>query len=326
MSIRRMCAWVAGDNQQAIQLQCELPQVRPDEVIIQVAYSGMNRADLMQLAGQYPPPPGASKILGLEVSGVVQAVGADVDDIQIGDKVCALLSGGGYAEYVAVPAVQVLPVPAGMSLLAAAGICEVYATAWFNIYDIAAAQPNERILVHAAASGVGQAVLQLARAFGNPTFATAGSDSKLAQAQQLGASGLWNRRHGSFVDAVKAWGGADIILDPVAGEYLSWDQQVLNVDGRLIVIGLMGGRMGELDAGRLLMKRQRLIGSTLRSQPVSVKGRIMKALGEHVWHLFEQNKIAAMIDDVIPIAGVNEAFQRLRDNATQGKLVLDWHV
>lgn len=326
MSIRRMRAWVAGDNQQAVQLQCELPQVRPDEVIIQVAYSGMNRADLMQLAGQYPPPPGASKILGLEVSGVVQAVGADVDDIQIGDKVCALLSGGGYAEYVAVPAVQVLPVPAGMSLPAAAGICEVYATAWFNIYDIAAAQPNERILVHAAASGVGQAVLQLARAFGNPTFATAGSDSKLAQAQQLGASGLWNRRHGSFVDAVKAWGGADIILDPVAGEYLSWDQQVLNVDGRLIVIGLMGGRMGELDAGRLLMKRQRLIGSTLRSQPVSVKGRIMKALGEHVWHLFEQNKIAAMIDDVIPIAGVNEAFQRLRDNATQGKLVLDWHV
>lgn len=326
MSIRRMRAWVAGDNQQAVQLQCELPQVRPDEVIIQVAYSGMNRADLMQLAGQYPPPPGTSKILGLEVSGVVQAVGADVDDIQIGDKVCALLSGGGYAEYVAVPAVQVLPVPAGMSLLAAAGICEVYATAWFNIYDIAAAQPNERILVHAAASGVGQAVLQLARAFGNPTFATAGSDSKLAQAQQLGASGLWNRRHGSFVDAVKAWGGADIILDPVAGEYLSWDQQVLNVDGRLIVIGLMGGRMGELDAGRLLMKRQRLIGSTLRSQPVSVKGRIMKALGEHVWHLFEQNKIAAMIDDVIPIAGVNEAFQRLRDNATQGKLVLDWHV
>lgn len=326
MSIRRMRAWVAGDNQQAVQLQCELPQVRPDEVIIQVAYSGMNRADLMQLAGQYPPPPGASKILGLEVSGVVQAVGADVDDIQIGDKVCALLSGGGYAEYVAVPAVQVLPVPAGMSLLTAAGICEVYATAWFNIYDIAAAQPNERILVHAAASGVGQAVLQLARAFGNPTFATAGSDSKLAQAQQLGASGLWNRRHGSFVDAVKAWGGADIILDPVAGEYLSWDQQVLNVDGRLIVIGLMGGRTGELDAGRLLMKRQRLIGSTLRSQPVSVKGRIMKALGEHVWHLFEQNKIAAMIDDVIPIAGVNEAFQRLRDNATQGKLVLDWHV
>lgn len=326
MSIRRMRAWVAGDNQQAVQLQCELPQVRPDEVIIQVAYSGMNRADLMQLAGQYPPPPGASKILGLEVSGVVQAVGADVDDIQIGDKVCALLSGGGYAEYVAVPAVQVLPVPAGMSLLAAAGICEVYATAWFNIYDIAAAQPNERILVHAAASGVGQAVLQLARAFGNPTFATAGSDSKLAQAQQLGASGLWNRRHGSFVDAVKAWGGADIILDPVAGEYLSWDQQVLNVDGRLIVIGLMGGRTGELDAGRLLMKRQQLIGSTLRSQPVSVKGRIMKALGEHVWHLFEQNKIAAMIDDVIPIAGVNEAFQRLRDNATQGKLVLDWHV
>src|SRR5690606_39539498 len=137
------------------------------------------------LGRQYPPPAGATKILGLEVSGVVQAVGADVEDIQIGDKVCSLLSGGGYAEYVAVPAVQVLPVPAGMSLLAAAGICEVYATAWFNIYDIAAAQPNERILVHAAASGVGQAVLQLARAFGNPTSATAGRDGSLAPAHPL---------------------------------------------------------------------------------------------------------------------------------------------
>ena len=217
MPARQMLAWTAGDDQLAVQQQREIPQVRPDEVLIQVAYSGMNRSDLSQLAGHYPPPPGASDVLGLEVSGVVQAVGAEVSHIRVGDKVCALLTGGGYAQYVAVPAVQVLPVPAGMSLLAAAGICEVYATAWFNIYDIAAAQPGERILVHAAASGVGQAVLQLAKALGNPTFATAGSDEKLAQAQRLGASGTWNRRQGDFIQAVKAWGGADIILLPELG-------------------------------------------------------------------------------------------------------------
>lgn len=326
MSARQMLAWTAGDNQLTVQQQREIPQVRPDEVLIQVAYSGMNRADLSQLAGHYPPPPGASDVLGLEVSGVVQAVGAEVRDIRVGDKVCALLTGGGYAQYVAVPAVQVLSVPAGMSLLAAAGICEVYATAWFNIYDIAAAQPGERILVHAAASGVGQAVLQLAKALGNPTFATAGSDEKLAQAQRFGASGTWNRRQGDFIQAVKAWGGADIILDPVAGDYLSWNQHVLNPDGRLVVIGIMGGRMGELDGGRLLMKRQRIIGSTLRSQPVSVKGRIMSALQQHVWPLFEQHKITPVIDEVFPIDQVNDAFERLRDNNTQGKLVLDWRV
>lgn len=326
MSARQMLAWTAGDNQLTVQQQREIPQVRPDEVLIQVAYSGMNRADLSQLAGHYPPPPGASDVLGLEVSGVVQAVGAEVRDIRVGDKVCALLTGGGYAQYVAVPAVQVLSVPAGMSLLAAAGICEVYATAWFNIYDIAAAQPGERILVHAAASGVGQAVLQLAKALGNPTFATAGSDEKLAQAQRFGASGTWNRRQGDFIQAVKAWGGADIILDPVAGDYLSWNQHVLNPDGRLVVIGIMGGRMGELDGGRLLMKRQRIIGSTLRSQPVPVKGRIMSALQQHVWPLFEQHKITPVIDEVFPIDQVNDAFERLRDNNTQGKLVLDWRV
>lgn len=315
---------VAGEQQQVQWQHRPQPQVAADEILIKVAYSGMNRADLMQLAGHYPPPPGASDVLGLEVSGVVHVVGTNVGAFKVGDRVCALLSGGGYAEYVAVPAAQVLPVPAKMDLAQAAGICEVFATAWYNVYGLAAAQPGERILVHAAASGVGQALLQLARERGNPTFATAGSDEKLAQAQQLGAEKVWNRRNGSFVDAVKVWGGVDIILDPVAGDYVAWDQQVLNQDGRLIIIGLMGGREAQLDAGRLLMKRQRIIGSTLRSQPLQVKARIMAELYAHVWPLFEQARITPNIDEVIPVGEVEQAFQRLRDNATQGKLILVW--
>lgn len=315
---------VAGENQQVEWQHRARPDVEAHEVLIKVAYSGMNRADLMQLAGHYPPPPGASDVLGLEVSGIVHAVGTKVSSVKVGDKVCALLAGGGYAEFVAVPASQVLPVPNGMELAQAAGICEVFATAWYNVYDIAAAQPGEKVLVHAAASGVGQALLQLARERGNPTFATAGSAGKLVQAKQLGASASWNRRDGSFVDAVKAWGGADIILDPVAGDYLHWNQQVLNQDGRLIVIGLMGGRNAQIDAGRLLMKRQRIIGSTLRSQPLTVKAKIMADLYNHVWPLFEQQKVTANIDGIIPVGEVTEAFQRLRDNATQGKLILVW--
>src|SRR5690554_5858166 len=249
----KMQVLLAGPDQQVLWQHREVPTVAPDGVVIKVAYSGMNRADLMQLAGHYPPPKGASDVLGLEVSGVIVGVGDNVSAHHLGDKVCALLAGGGYAEYVAVPANQVLPLPSGMELAHAAGICEVFATAWLNIYTIAAAQPGERILVHAAASAVGQAVLQLASVFGNPTFATAGDDEKLALAQRLGAEQVWNRRQGDFIDAVNAWGGADIVLDPVAGDYIGWNQQMLNVDGRLVVIGLMGGRIAELDAGRLLM-------------------------------------------------------------------------
>lgn len=320
----QMRALTAGTDNTMLWQHRDLPKVQPNEVRIKVAYSGMNRADLMQLAGHYPPPPGASDVLGLEVSGVVHAVGAEVSAHQVGDKVCALLAGGGYAEYVSVPANQVLGIPKGMELAHAAGICEVFATAWFNIYDIAATQPGERILMHAAASGVGQAVLQLAKVFGNPVFATAGADEKLKLAQQLGAEQVWNRHNGSFVDAVKAWGGADVILDPVAGSYIGWNQEVLNQDGRLVVIGLMGGRVAELDAGRLLMKRQRIIGSTLRSQPNRVKARIMADLYTHVWPLFEQQQVRASIDDVLPIAHIEDAFKRLRENDTQGKLVLVW--
>lgn len=295
-----------------------------DEVVIAISHSGINRADLMQLAGHYPPPAGASDILGLEASGRVVAVGPAVSRLQVGDEVCALLAAGGYASHVLVSEQQVAKLPQGLSLEQGAAICEAYATAWFNLYEIAALQANERLVLHAGASSVGLAALQLAVQSGNPVFVTAGSDEKLQLCQQLGASGGWNRHQGSFVDAIKAWGGADVIIDPVAGDYLADDQQVLNVDGRIVVLGLMGGRSAQLDAGRLLMKRQRIQGSTLRNQPLTVKGRIMRSLEQHVWPLLSSGKCTARVEQVYPVADIAEALQQLKENRTMGKLVLAW--
>ncbi|WP_166268797.1 NAD(P)H-quinone oxidoreductase [Marinobacter caseinilyticus] len=300
----------------------DLPAPTEHEVVIDVAWAGMNRADLMQRAGAYPPPPGASTILGLEVSGHVAAVGASVTHLKAGDEVCALLTGGGYATQVVVPAAQVLPIPQGLSLQQAAALPEVFATAWLNLYVEAALEPGERVLLHAAASGVGTAVIQLAHIMGNPVFATAGSDDKLALCTQLGADAVWNRHNGSFVQAVKDWGGADMVLDPVGGDYISQDQQVLNQNGRIILIGLMGGREAKTDLGLLLMKRQRLIGSTLRSQPVRVKGEIMDALYEIVWPRLESGEIKPVIDRSWPIVDADEAMAYLQSNASTGKVLL----
>ncbi|MDX1704878.1 NAD(P)H-quinone oxidoreductase [Pseudidiomarina sp.] len=293
------------------------------ELTIEVAFAGMNRADLVQLAGHYPPPPGASKVLGLEVSGRVTATGGAVSRFKVGDEVCALLSGGGYASHVIVPEGQVNPVPEGMTLRDAAGICEVFATAWFNLYMLAKLTTAERLLLHAGASGVGQAALQLAAITGNPVFVTAGSDSKIALCKQLGAEAGWNRHQGSFVDAVQEWGGADVILDPVGGDYIGWDQQVLRADGRLILIGLMGGREAQLDLGRMLMKRQQIQGSTLRSQPVAVKAEIMAQLREHLWPHFESGRLTANIDKVIKLAELETGIKLMQENATQGKIILE---
>ncbi len=319
-----MRAIIASNEGLPLWEQHEQPEMAADEVRIKVAYSGMNRADLAQIGGVYPPPPGVTDVLGLEVSGTVIDVGAAVTNLAVGDEVCALLSGGGYAEQVVAPANQVLPIPQAMTLAEAAGICEVFATAWFNIYDIAAAQPHERILIHAGASAVGQAVLQLAKHFNNPTFVTVGSDDKLELCLQEGAEKGWNRYQGNFVEAVKEWGGADIILDPVGGDYFAWNQEVLNLDGRLIAIGLLGGRAASIDFGRLLMKRQRVIGSTLRSQPNAIKAKLMQALHEQLWPLFASNRLRANIDTVIPIENVEQALARMARNETQGKLILAW--
>ena len=303
--------------------ECEdYAELPADHVRIDVVWTAINRADLMQRAGVYPPPPGASNILGLEVSGRIAAVGDSVSGFEIGQEVCALLTGGGYATEVVVPAVQVLPVPKGYSLDQAAAIPEVFATAWLNLYQEAGLEPGERVLVHAGASGLGTAVIQLATAFGNPVFATAGDAAKLEACQQLGATGLWNRNDGSFVDAVKAWGCVDMVLDPVGGSYISEDQKVLNVDGRIVLIGLMGGRTAEVDLGVMLVKRHRLIGSTLRSRTVVDKGRVMQALHRHVWPLLSAGQIRPQIDSEWPITKVEDAMAYVADNQNTGKVLL----
>lgn len=293
-----------------------------NEVEIEVAYAGVNRADLMQKQGHYPPPPGASDILGLEVSGWVHAVGSGVHHLQIGQPVCALLTGGGYAPQVKVPAGQVLPAPASLSLAEAAAIPEAYATAWYNLFMLAQLQEGEKALLHAGASGVGSAAIQLCKAFGIRTFVTVGSDEKLAYCQALGAAQGWNRKQGSFVAAVKDFGGVDVILDPVGGSYLQDNQAVLNEQGRMVLIGLLGGRSGSLDCGRMLIKNQRIQGSTLRNKPVAVKTEIMQQLREHVWPLFKLQQLQAKLDKVFPISAQEQAHQYLQEDKNQGKVVL----
>lgn len=297
----------------------ELPT---DHVEIDVVWSAVNRADLAQRAGVYSPPPGASEILGLEVSGRIAAVGEGVTEFKPGDEVCALLTGGGYATKVVVPAVQVLPIPKGYSLQKAAAIPEVFSTAWLNLYQEADLQPGERVMLHAAASGLGTAVIQIATAFGNPVFATAGDEEKLEVCRKLGATGTWNRNSGSFVDAVKSWGGVDMVLDPVGGSYIKDDQKVLNADGRIVLIGILGGRYAEVDLGAMLMKRHRLIGSTLRSRSVKDKGRVLQELYRHVWPLLVAGQIEPVIDSSWPIERVEEAMAYVADNRNTGKVLL----
>jgi len=293
------------------------------EITIDIAWAGMNRADLIQRAGAYPPPAGASPILGLEASGHVHEVGDGVAGFTAGDPVTALLAGGGYAERARVPAAQVLPRPDGLSLREAAALPEVFATAWHNLYREAALQPGERVLLHAGASGVGTAVIQLARTMGNPVFVTAGSDAKIVACKALGAEGGWNRHNGSFVDVVREWGPVDMVLDPVGGDYVRHDQAILARNGRIVLIGLMGGREVQLDLAVLLVNRQRIIGSTLRSQPVAVKEEIMRALHDHVWPRLSSGEIVPIIDRTFPITKADEAMAYLESNESQGKVLLE---
>ncbi|WP_353981141.1 NAD(P)H-quinone oxidoreductase [Salinicola endophyticus] len=314
---------IAIESQRLVWREHEAPgPVGATEVRIEVAWAGVNRADLMQRAGKYPPPPGAPDIPGLEVSGTIAEVGPRVERFRRGDAVCALLAGGGYAEQVVVDEAQVLPIPANLGLREAAALPEVFATAWLNLYMEGAAQSGQRILLHAAASGVGTAAIQLCRAFGNPCFVTAGSQEKLDACTRLGADAGWNRHDGSFVDAVKAWGGADMILDPVGGDYVEQDLAVLNADGRLVLIGLMGGMEAKLDLGRMLMKRQRVIGSTLRSRSAKAKGAILDALHAQVWPRLASGEIKPLIAESWPIQEAESALQHLDDNANIGKVLL----
>ena len=301
------------------------PAVGPGEVRIDNHATAVNRADLAQRAGGYPPPPGASPVLGLECAGVVSAVGEGVARVAVGDEVCALLAGGGYAETVVVPAGQVLRKPANLSFAEAASIPEVFATAYLNLYIEARLGRGERALIHAGASGVGTAALQMGRAFGNPMFVTAGSDAKIERCVALGADAGLDRHRGDFTAAVMDWSddeGADVILDPVGGSYLKSNLNCLAVEGRLVVIGLLGGASAELPLGSMMVKRQRIIGSTLRARSIAAKANVMDDLKARVWPLLASGEIKPVIEEVLPIREATRAHELIAANQTFGKVVL----
>ena len=295
------------------------------EVVIEVAAAGVNRADLLQAAGLYPPPAGASATLGLEVSGRIAEVGADVERWQVGDEVCALLAGGGYAERVAVPAPQVMPIPAGVSLQHAAGLPEVAATVWSNVVMTAHLQPGQLLLVHGGASGIGSHAIQVAKTLGARVAVTAGSAEKLTLCGELGADILIDYRNDDFVARIAQEGGADVIFDIMGAAYLDRNIDALAPDGRLVIIGMQGGVKGELNIGRLLGKRGSVIATALRSRTVngpSGKGAVISEVHQRVWPMIADGRVRPIIGAELPVEQASAAHQLLQSGAVAGKVIL----
>ena len=302
------------------------PEVGIGDVKIEVAASAVNRADLMQAQGAYPPPAGASDILGLECSGVVSEIGEGVQRVAPGDKVCALLAGGGYAERVVAPAGQVLKIPNGVSVVEAAALPEVFATAYLNLYQEAKLAKGERVLLHAGASGVGTAAIQMCRESHNPCFVTVGSQAKIDRCVTLGAVDGSDRHVETFQARVSDWTGGDgfdVILDPVGAQYLQDNLASLGLDGRLVLIGLMGGVTAEINLGILLMKRLRVIGSTLRARSIAAKAQVMDGLQRDVWPKFADGTIQPIIDEIVPMPDAGRAHALVAGNETFGKVLLE---
>ncbi len=299
----------------------EKPQPAPGQLRVRVLAAGINRADIVQREGHYPPPKGASPVLGLEIAGIVDAVNGP-SRFQEGDAVFGLVSGGGYAEYALIDSSAALPKPDLMSWAEAASLPEAWMTAWFNLVDIAAVQPGETVLIHAAASGVGAAAIQLASLLGARVIASAGSDDKRAYCRSLGAEVVIDSRQPGFAANLKAQGGVDVVLDPVGAALFDDNIAVLKPDGRLVVIGIMGGSSATLNLGLLLVKRLRLLGSTLRSQPEAVKARLTAALEAEVLPALADGRARITLDSVYPLAAVADAHRYVEDNRNLGKVVL----
>lgn len=315
----------AGGAEKLVVAQVAAPQPGAEEVRIAVAAAGVNRADVMQRMGFYPPPAGASAYPGLEVSGTIDALGAQVEGWAVGDQVCALLTGGGYAEFVTVPAGQVLPVPRGVSLIEAAALPEVACTVWSNVFLTANLQPGEVLLVHGGSSGIGTMAIQVARALGARVAVTAGSQAKLDVCRDLGANILVNYREQDFVEVVKAatqGRGADVILDNMGAKYLPRNVEALAVNGRLVVIGLQGGILGELNLSTLLGKRAAVIATSLRARPAAEKATIVAAVREHVWPLIEEGTVRPVIQATYPLTDAPAAHRALEASQHIGKLLL----
>jgi putative PIG3 family NAD(P)H quinone oxidoreductase len=321
-----MHAIVAESSDQLIWQEVPDVSAGPGEVLIKVAAAGVNRADVLQAAGKYPPPPGASEIIGMEVSGVIAQVGSDVTGWSVGQEVCALLAGGGYAEHVAVPADQVMPIPQGVDLVDAAGLPEVACTVWSNLVMTAHLGEGQLLLLHGGTSGIGSHAIQVARALGARVAVTAGSAEKLDVCRELGAQITINYRDEDFVARLREeTDGADVILDIMGASYLDRNIDALAADGQLIIIGMQGGVKGELNLGKLLSKRARVIGTTLRARPVSgpnSKGAIVEAVTASLWPMIADGRVRPIIGARMPVQQAADAHQLLVSGKVSGKVLL----
>jgi putative PIG3 family NAD(P)H quinone oxidoreductase len=300
----------------------EVPDPRParGEVIIDVTASAVNRADLLQRQGFYPPPPGASEVPGLECSGVIAEVGENVEGLAVGDRVCALLAGGGYGERVAVPWQQVMPVPEGVSLAEAAGLPEVACTVWSNVFMAARLRKGETLLVHGGASGIGTMAIQLAKAYGSRVLVTAGSAEKIQRCLDLGADEGVNYHEEDFAERFK--NQADVILDIIGAKYLPGNLTALATGGRLSVIGMQGGRVGQIDLGEMLAKRASVLAAGLRTRPVDEKGAICRGVVDNVWPLLAAGAIKPVVHAEVPMADAAQAHRLLEQGEHIGKILL----
>ena len=302
-----------------------MPEPGPREVLIKVQAAGINRPDVFQRQGNYAPPPGASDIPGLEVAGEI--VSGDVADsgFRIGDAVCALVAGGGYAEYCVAPIEQCMAIPTGLSMIEAAGLPETYFTVWSNVFDRGALAPGETLLVHGGASGIGTTAIQIATAMGNDVYATVGSDDRVTAVQALGARKGINYKTQDFVEEIKAatdGRGVDVILDMVAGDYIGRDIRALADDGRIVIIATLGGSKSGFNANELMRRRLTITGSTLRPRPVSFKAAIARNLQEHVWPLLSQGKIKPIIHTTMPLAEASRGHAMMEAGEQIGKIIL----
>ena len=301
------------------------PKAATGEVVIDIAAAGLNRADISQRRGVYAPPPGVTDVFGLECSGVVGAVGDDVSEWSVGDRVCALLDGGGYAEQVAVTAGQVLPAPQRLDLVMAAGLPEVACTVWSNVFMVAGLRPDERLLVHGGSGGIGTITIQLAKTLGATVLTTVGTAEKATFVTDLGADVTINYREDDFVEVVRsatAGHGVDVILDNIGAKYLARNLESLALEGRLVVIGLQGGASAELDLSLLMRKRAAVLATGLRSRPASEKAAIVAGVREHVWPLVEDGTVRPIVHTVLPLESAAEAHQLMESSAHIGKILL----
>jgi putative PIG3 family NAD(P)H quinone oxidoreductase len=301
------------------------PSPAAGDVLIRVAAAGVNRPDVFQRLGRYPPPPGASDIPGLEVAGIVEEIGADVRDFHVGDAVCALVAGGGYAEYCAAPVPQCLPAPRGLDLVSAGAIPETFFTVWTNVFERGRLQAGDTLLVHGGSSGIGTTAIQLARAHGSRVFATAGSPEKCAACERLGAERAIDYRREDFVAVVReltGGRGVDVVLDMVGGDYFARNIDALALDGRLVEIATLHGVKAELNIQTIMHRRLTITGSTLRARPVAEKGAIARAVHQHVWPLLESGAVKPIIHATFPLRAAAEAHRIMESSAHIGKLVL----